>query len=122
LSQIVATVCEVEFIPHYIDQPLFGDVCAFLSKKDLMFHKFLGLAGRALSPVIVNNNPNTATQHIWSDAVFIKDIFKIPELPSQKVLKLAMLAYIYNSPDLTYFCFQHYDQLNGTNLKSLFLS
>ena len=122
LSQIVAMVCEVEFIPHYIDQPLFGDVCAFLSREDIMFHKFLGLAGRALSPIVVGNNPNNATQHIWSDAVFIRDIFKIPELPPQKLLKLGMLAYLYGSPDLTYHCFQHYDKQNGTGLKGSFFT
>jgi FkbM family methyltransferase len=61
LSQIVTMVSEVEFIPHYIDQPLFGDVCAFLNEQDIMFHKFLGLAERALSPVVLNNNPNFAS-------------------------------------------------------------
>jgi len=122
LNQIVAMVCEVEFIPHYIDQPLFGDVCSFLNKEDIMFHKFLGLAGRALSPIVLGNNPNIATQHIWSDAVFIRDIFKIPELSPHKLLKLGMLAYLYGSSDLTYHCFQHYDKLNGTDLKGLFLA
>lgn len=122
LNQIVAMVCEVEFIPHYINQPLFGDVCAFLNNEDIMFHKFLGLAGRALSPIAVHNNPNYATQHIWSDAVFIRDIFKIPELSPHKLLKLGMLAYLYGSPDLTYHCFQHYDKLNGTDLKGLFFA
>ncbi|MFZ2160920.1 MAG: FkbM family methyltransferase [Sideroxyarcus sp.] len=122
LDQIVAMVCEVEFIPHYINQPLFGDVCAFLSKQDIMFHKFLGLFGSALSPIVVNNDPNFVTQHIWSDAVFIRDIFKIPELSSHKLLKLGMLAYLYGSPDLTYHCFHHYDKLNETDLKGLFLA
>jgi FkbM family methyltransferase len=117
LNQIVAMVCEVEFIPLYIGQPLFGDICSYLNKEDIMFHKFLGLAGRALSPIAVNNDPNFPTQHIWSDAVFIRDIFKIPELSSHKLLKLGMLAQLYGSPDLTYHCFQHYDKLNGTDLK-----
>ncbi len=122
LKQIVAMVCEVEFIPHYIDQPLFGDVCAFLNKEDIMFHKFLGLSGRALSPIVVNKNINYPTQHIWSDAVFIRDIFKLPELSPQKLLKLGILASLYGSPDLTYHCFQHYDSLKETDLKGLFLA
>lgn len=122
LNQIVGMVCEVEFIPHYINQPLFGDVCAFLTNEDLMFHKFLGMAGRTLRPILVNNSANTATQHIWSDAIFIKDILKISELSPQKLLKLAMLAYIYRSPDLTYYCFEHYDKLKGSDIKGQFLS
>jgi FkbM family methyltransferase len=122
LKQIVAMVSEVEFIPHYVDQPLFGDVCAFLDEQDIMFHKFLSLAGRALTPIVVGNSPNKGTQHIWADAVFIRDIYKIPELSPQKLLKLAILAYIYGSQDLTYHCFQHYDKLNGTDLKGLFFA
>lgn len=122
LSQMVAMVCEVEFIPLYVNQPLFGDVCALLSKEDIMFHKFLGMAGRALSPITVNSDINHGTQHCWTDAVFIKDILKVPTLSPQKLLKLAMFAYLYNSPDLTYHCFQHYDNLKGTDLTGLFRS
>ena len=122
LRDVLAIVTEVEFIPHYIDQPLFGDVCSFLAKENFMFHKFLELAGRSLSPIVVEkNNPNKATQHIWSDAIFIRDIFKIPELMPDKLLKLGMLAFLYHSPDLTYYCFHHYDTKNGTDLKGSFL-
>ena len=121
LSQIVAMVCEVEFIPLYIDQPLFGDVCAFLSKEDIMFHKFLGMAGRSLAPIAINNDPNIPTQHCWSDAVYVKDILKIKDLSLPKLLKLGMLAYLYGSPDLTYYCFQYYDKQKGTDLKGSFL-
>ena len=66
-----------EFLPIYNEQPLFGDVCTFLSSKNIMFHKFLGLSGRSLKPVILKNNINFPTQHMWSDAVFIKNIFKV---------------------------------------------
>ena len=78
LKDVLAMVCEVEFLPHYINQPLFGDVCEFLAIRDLMFHKFLGLAGRALAPIVLDNNPNLPTQHIWSDAVFIRHVLSTP--------------------------------------------
>jgi FkbM family methyltransferase len=122
LEQIVAMVCEVEFIPHYIDQPLFGDVCAFLSKEDIMFHKFLSLSGRALSPIVLGNNPDIPIQHIWADAVYIRDVFKIAELSPDKMLKLGMLAYLYGSKDLTFYCFQHYDKQKGTDLSKLYFA
>lgn len=121
LSQIVAVVSEVEFIPLYIDQPLFGDVCSTLSKEDIMFHKFLGMAGRALSPITIDNNPNTVIQHCWSDAIFIRNVLKIPELSVHKLLKLGVLAYMYDSPDLTYYCFQHYDKLKENEIKGQLL-
>jgi len=121
LKEVVAIVSEVEFVSHYVDQPLFGDVCTFLAEKDIMFHKFLGMAGRSLKPIVIGNNPNFPTQHMWSDAIFIKDIFKISDLSASKLLKLGLLAFIYGSPDVTYWCFKNYDERNGTNIhKSLF--
>ena len=74
LENVLQIVCEVEFIPHYENQPLFGDVCNYLEKYDLMFNKFLGLSGRALKPIMLNNDPNLASQHIWTDAIFIHHI------------------------------------------------
>jgi len=122
LREVVAIVSEVEFIPHYIDQPLFGDVCSFLAGKELMFHKFLGMAGRTLKPIITNNDRNFPSQHIWSDAVFIKDVFKIPELSSTKLLKLGFLAYLYGSFDVTFQCFKIYDEKNGTTTHQALLN
>jgi len=109
-------VSEVEFVPHYIDQPLFGDVSQHLTKQGLMFHKFLGIGGRSLKPIILKNDPNLASQHIWSDAIFIKDISKVNTLSSENLLKLSLLAFIYGSPDLTFHCFQFYDEREKTNL------
>ena len=78
LKDVLKIVCEVEFIPIYKDQPLFGDVCKFLNDYDLMFNKFLGLAGRCLKPITLNNNPNIPSQHFWSDAIFIRHVQNIP--------------------------------------------
>jgi len=122
LKEVVTIVSEVEFIPHYEDQPLFGDVCAFLTEKEFMFHKFIGLEGRTLKPIILDNNANIPTQHIWSDAVFIKDIFKIPELSSSKLLKMGLITFVYGSPDLAFQCFRYYDKKNGTNIHQTFLA
>lgn len=74
LKDTLAIVCEVEFIPHYLNQPLFGDVCNFLLQHDLMFHKFLGICGRALKPIVFNNDGNAPSQHIWSDAMYIHHV------------------------------------------------
>jgi FkbM family methyltransferase len=116
LKSVLALVCEVEFISHYVEQPLFGDVCTFLDQHQLMFHKFLGLAGRALKPIVINNDPNLPSQHIWSDAVFVRHIQAIQNLSAQQLLKLSVLAAVYGSPDLSYYCLAHYDMKNGTTL------
>ena len=120
LRNVLTIISEVEFLSMYNEHPLFGDVCSFLNSKDIMFHKFLGLSGRSLIPVILQNDVNFPTQHMWSDAVFIKNILKIKELKNSQLLKLAILSYLYGSPDLSYFCLFNYDKCNKTNLAELF--
>jgi FkbM family methyltransferase len=112
LNDVLKIVCEVEFVPHYENQPLFGDVCNFLAKKDLMFNKFLGLAGRSLKPIVMNNDMNFPSQHIWSDAIYIKHVQKIPQLNDSDLIKLALLAATYNSADLVHYCLSFYDKNN----------
>ncbi|MBI9087700.1 MAG: FkbM family methyltransferase [Desulfobacterium sp.] len=116
LGNVLSIVSEVEFVPLYVDQPLFGDVCSHLNGQEMMFHKFLGMAGRTLKPVFLNNNPNFCSQQMWADAMFVKKIHKLKDLTSEKLLKLGILSYLYNSPDLAHFCFKLHDDKNGTNL------
>ena len=63
LKNVVKIICEVEFVPIYEDQPLFGDVNKFLNENGFMFNKFLGLSGRALKPLILNKDLNKASQY-----------------------------------------------------------
>ena len=120
IKNVLTIISEVEFLPLYNKQPLFGDVCSFLNNKDIMFHKFLGLSGRSLIPVILQNDANFPSQHMWSDAVFVRNILKIKELDNSQLLKLATFSYLYGSPDLTYFCLFNYDKNNKKNLSDLF--
>jgi len=112
LNDVLKIVCEVEFVPLYKNQPLFGDICSFLAKKNLMFNKFLGIAGRSLKPIIIQNNENFASQHFWSDAIYIKHVQKIPQLNDSDLIKLALLAATYGSPDLVHYCLSFYDKNN----------
>ena len=121
LKDVAFIVTEVEFIHHYKDQPLFGDVNNFLYQHNFMFHKFIGLAGRSLAPLIIDNNPNMPSQLIWSDAIFIKNILNISKLTVDKLLKLSVLSLIYGSPDLTYYCLNQVDIKLGTQLHIKFL-
>ena len=121
LENVLKIVTEVEFIPHYIDQPLFGDICKYLEKHNLMFNKFLGLAGRALKPLILKN-AQTPSQHIWTDAVFIYHVQKIKNLSNIKLLKLSLLSLLYGSVDLTHFCLAAYDENNSTTFAKDFMS
>ena len=46
LQNVLAIVTEAGFIEHYVDQPLFEDVCSFLSQQQLQFQKIIGVGGR----------------------------------------------------------------------------
>jgi len=122
LKNVLKIVCEVEFIQHYENQPLFGEVSDYLSQYNLMFNKFLGLSGRALKPIMLNNNPNLPSQHIWSDAVFVRHIQKIHSLNDEKLLKLGLLACVYNSLDLTFYCLSEYDKRHSTSFAKNWMS
>lgn len=121
LNDVLKIVCEVEFIHHYENQPLFGDVCKFLNGYDLMFNKFLGMAGRSLRPIVFNSDKNFASQYIWSDAIFIKHVQKISKLSDKKLLKLSLLAAVYESLDLTHYCLSRFDERNSSSLATKWL-
>jgi FkbM family methyltransferase len=116
LRNVSFIISEVEFVPLYKHQPLFGDVCSFLAGQHLMFHKFLGVAGRTLTTLDVRSNPVLATQHLWGDALFIRHIFEIERLAPDKLLKLGILAYLYCSPDVALYCFRLYDAISHTTI------
>ncbi|PCJ18737.1 MAG: hypothetical protein COB02_09885 [Candidatus Cloacimonadota bacterium] len=122
LKETCAILSEVEFIKLYEDQPLFGDVSSFLEKQGICFHHFLGIAGRALKPLILNNNVNHPSQHMWADAFFIKDIHYAEKIGDKQLLKIAVLSAVYNVPDVTVFCLNQYDLRKKTNLQDQFIS
>lgn len=121
LADTLAVVTEVEFVPLYENQPLFGDVSAYLHERGLWFHKFLGMSGRTLKPLVMRGDPNFASQHMWSDAVFMRSPAKLDRLAPAQVLKLAVLALLYGSIDVTAHCLAEYDRrTEATTVKELF--
>lgn len=116
LANTVMIFSEVEFVPMYENQPLFGDVSAFLMSQGFMFHKFATVSGRAIKPMIIQNDPNTAVQIMWGDAVFIRDIRTFGGLSSEQLLRLAIFGCMYGSLDLTFHCLGLYDARENTGL------
>lgn len=122
LTDTLGIVSEVEFVPLYEDQPLFGDVCRFLAGQGIAFHKFLGIAGRTLRPILINNDPNLMSQQLWADAIFLRDLARVEVLTSQQLLKMAVLANLYASPDVAAVCFLEYDRREGTDLAPVYMA
>lgn len=115
LATTLAVVSEVEFVPLYRNQPLFGDVCAFLAGEGLCFHKFLGLSARALKTTMLYARINTPTQHLWANAMFVRDIADPARLSDDQLLKTAVVASHYGSPDVALACLMSFDSRFGSD-------
>jgi FkbM family methyltransferase len=116
LKRCVIVQTEVEFVPLYEQQPLFAEVDQLLRAQGFMFHRFLGLSGRAYSPILVNGDPNAAlSQMLWSDAVYVPDLNRLDRLEPERLLKLAALLHeIYASFDLCHLVLAAYDRQCAT--------
>jgi FkbM family methyltransferase len=116
---------EVEFIPMYAEQPLFGDVDVALRRSGFWLHKLEGINGRVMKPLVPNNNPFAPlSQILWADgAVYVKAFMSFERLPAEKLLKLAIILHdVYSSWDLCALCVQHYDAKGGKGLWQKYLN
>lgn len=112
---------EAGFIEHYVDQPLFGDVCSFLSQQHLQFQKIIGVGGRTLKPIVLNNDPNFCSQQMWADLLFIRFLFGKKKLTGAQYLKLAALALLYDCLDVALFCCREVDADDQSNIGQEFV-
>jgi FkbM family methyltransferase len=114
LADIVIIHTEVEFVPLYINQPLFAEVDQILRKNGFLFHKFNrnGLAGRTFKPLIVNNNiSQLLSQILWSDVIYVKNFLHYDQTPPEKLLKLAVILHdVYGSYDIVHYILKQYDK------------
>ena len=115
LREVLVIHTEVEFLPLYIDQPLFADIDQHLRSNGFQFHKFATVAGRTLKPLVANKNINRSmSQQLWADAVYIKDILSCEKLPLAKIVKLAFIMHeVYRAYDFSHYALQQYDTLTG---------
>jgi FkbM family methyltransferase len=119
LANTLLVQSEVEFVPLYQDQPLFGDIDAYLRSTGLLFHRFTGMCGRPLRPLPFQPTPShpSFSQALWCDAYFLRDLRTLDRMGPEKLLKTAILAhYICESVDVVYRCLSIYDQLMDSNL------
>jgi FkbM family methyltransferase len=121
LRTMLLAVCEVEFVALYEKQPLFGDVAACLGGRGLMFHKFLGMGGRVMKPLTLQGSAQYPAQFMWSDAVFVRDLFDLAALTAGQLLKLAVLLDIYDSKDAALHVLRRYDAGEGDDLGDIYL-
>ena len=123
LEQCLIIQSEVEFVPLYVDQPLFAEVDQLLRSRGFMFHRFLHLSGRTYKPLMINNDPNIAlSQTLWSDVVYVPDLTRLDRLAPEALLKLAALLHeIYGSYDLCHVVLSAHDRQCRTSHSQRYL-
>ncbi len=122
MRNVLFIVCEVEFVPLYRGQPLFGDIDACLRKRGMMLQKFLGMAGRVMKPLTRQGSPEFPAQFMWTDAVFVRDLLDLAPLADEQLLKLAVLLDIYDSKDAALHVLRRYDAAQGDDLGDIYLN
>lgn len=122
LSQAIIIESEVEFVPQYLNQPLFSEIELFLREQGFMFHTFTGYATRCLKPLQKQHRFAGIKQWLWSDAVFLKNILNdVSRIGTNKLLKMALiLDVVYQSYDFSYYCLQEADKQLDTNYCKLY--
>jgi len=123
LQDVMVVHTEVEFVSIYKGQPLFAEVDQFLRQQGFVFHRFAGMQGRTFKPLIADGNLSAAlSQTLWSDAIYVKDFMRLAELPTAKLLKLAVILHEnYKSLDLVSVVLEDIDKKEGTILQPTYL-
>ncbi len=122
LGQVLLIVSEVEFVPIYEGQPLFGDVAAHLRAQGMQFHKFLGIGGRVMKPFAMQGSTEYPAQFMWSDAIFVRDYFALDALSAEQLLKLAVLLDVYECCDTAHAVLRRYDAAESDDLAPIYLA
>jgi FkbM family methyltransferase len=123
LANTVVIESEVEFLPLYRDQPLFGDVQCFLREQGFVLHKLIDVAGRALRPFVLPNPFRPLSQMLWADAIFVRDFTRLDGFSDDGLLKaVAILDLVYCSFDLAGLLLAEYDRRCKTDLLQRYLN
>jgi FkbM family methyltransferase len=92
-DSVVAVVCEVEFVPLYRGQGLFGDITEHLREQGFHFARFAELY--ELSPVRRGVGLRAASFHAYAEAIFLKDVDALPADAVARARKLAFVSIVF---------------------------
>jgi FkbM family methyltransferase len=123
LAKTLVIECEVEFVPLYRDQPLFGDVQCFLRDKGFMLHKLIDVAGRPFRPFNPPNPFMPMSQVLWADAIFVRDFTRLETYGDDELLQAAaILDVVFSSFDLVGLLLTEYDRRQKTNTRQAYIA
>jgi len=114
LSKALILESEVEFVPLYKDQPLFGHLQVALSERGFMMHKLIDIVGRAFRPFRGLDLLKPVSQMLWADAIFVRDFTALDKFSDLDLIKAAtILNDVYMSHDLALFFLMRHDERRG---------
>ena len=124
LGNVSVIQLEVEFVPIYKDQLLFGNLQRFLRDQGFQLHKFIDVAGRCFKPFNIEKNPHAVmSQVLWADAVFVRDFTQLDGVADTRLLKTAAILHeVYLSFDFVLFLLIELDRRNGNGLAARYAS
>jgi FkbM family methyltransferase len=123
LTNTLVIECEVEFVPLYRGQPLFGDIQCFLREHGFMLHKLIDVAGRPYRPFNPPNPFMPMSQLLWADAIFVRDVTRLDAYSDDALLKAAaILDKAYSSFDLAGFFLAEHDRRRSTGLMQTYIA
>jgi FkbM family methyltransferase len=121
LENTLVVHTEVEFIPLYRNQPLFGDIDVALRSHNFLIHQLMGIKGQRMKPFVFNKGavaPLSQIQLLYGEAaVYVKNFMEFEALTADKLLRLATILHdVYGSYDLCALALDHYDKKKETSL------
>lgn len=116
LARTLIVHLEMPFIPLYRNQPLFGELDAFLRSAGFCIHCFTRVSKRAFQPIMKADQYQGFNQIFEADAVYVRDFTRFSELDPPGLLKLARVAHdLWASIDLAALALVHVDRQIGSN-------
>ncbi len=117
LDECLVVWTEVEFVPLYRDQPLFGDIDARLRRHGLQFLCFAGIAHRPLAswPQAGARAP-LRPQQLWADAIYVPQPERLAALSADAAARLALAAHhMLGAYDLCHAALRRHDALTASD-------
>ncbi|QDO99099.1 FkbM family methyltransferase [Ferrovibrio terrae] len=124
LADALVIQTEVEFLPLYVDQPLFGDVDVFLRSQGYAFHRFFPTVSRTIVPMLVQQDIYAGlSQTVWADAVYVRNFTRLSRLSPRQLLAMAAILHdCYQSYDLVLHILLEHDRRTGEKMAPTYMT
>lgn len=118
LATVIET--EVEFVPVYLGQPLFGDMQRFMQEQGFLLHKLIDSVGLSM---LHRSGPEPVSQLLWCDAVFVRDFSRLDGYDAHDLLRTALMLHdMYGSYDLVARLLAEHDRRDGTDYAASYVA